>query len=222
MAAAVSIPDLGHATTAPRPPSPKELANAERDLEWWFAQREGDLQLSGAGYEPVPSHVHDQEAQARTHERRSAWAVTVARRKHDRIAPFVAPRWDWDRRDVVPGLLGLEHIQSATAIYTPRVYPDHLRILFAVERPHIECGMITLVGVALLSEVLHDAFARAHGGKAHRSLAELLDWMDVTVRKATEKSTKVPPLWCRQALTAARGARERVLEAYVMVTRGEP
>lgn len=188
-------------------PTPRQLARAESDLEWWYGPRVSELGESAQSYDVMGTVAKDScEGQANTAT--GLCGACAVCRIHTRAQSWRRSRAVRKARQVAPRVLALGELRHVAAvIYTPHPYPVVLREVFPCVRT--EPGVVTLVGVALRSGALLTAFQRAHDGKPPRDMETLQQWLVDAARLPTK------PRWLPSVQQEAREARIEVLTAYV-------
>jgi hypothetical protein len=184
--------------------SPKQLARAERDLDWWFGVRESQLGVHGAGFEPGGGPP-DQSVIDDKIVRLFDAARIAAVRRHYRVAHVL--------RRMTP-----EHIGLAGDLYRPRPAAPALHVVFAA--PALDGAswtssdaILTVTGLVPRTAPFRVEYA------AHAMSKRLgpLEWLAYVCRPRVEKGRAINsklPGWISRARSEAFAIRRAVLIAY--------
>jgi hypothetical protein len=181
----------------PRAPTPRALASAENELEYWFTRLHADLGISASGFESATSGGESDICGA-TIVRMADFRHAKAVRDYYRIRPRVCR-------------LSSESYADAEALYVPpRVHGDAeywVREYFFLDRK--TDGQVTLLGLALRTAAFSAAWASGTSKLARQPTP--LEWLQATFLKKDSSR----PRWCRESREQALRMRERVLVAYL-------
>jgi hypothetical protein len=213
MAAVDLSHDMRRGAPPPPPPpaaarvSPAKLAMADEDLEWRFRVADHAAMHFGAqGYESSGSHVFDESASAKLHDRLRSFSQAEAVKKLRKV--------DGTLRHMVPGLRA-----AAARIYATQSRWRVLSVaLMVAESAQRASGLVTLVGLLPNAEQAVSAYRRAHNDEEPETGAQLIDWVEMAITPRVVKGKTVGnqiPLWFSKAREACEGYRLDVLRDYV-------
>jgi hypothetical protein len=181
-------------------PTESALIAAEGDLEWWHAASASALGARGAGLEPSTTYWDDMAIDR-------LFEIVLSRSRKDAVGRFY-------RILRMMRQLDQRTYARAATIYHKRRYPSHLDARFWVEatdsagHPYQLC----LVGAALVTTAVREAYEKAHEGSSPQGPAQALRWVASTI-----SVNKGLPMWGYEALAQAREMRVEVLTAYAEV-----
>jgi hypothetical protein len=182
---------------APKLPSPRALASAENDLEYWFTRMHADLAISASGFEPATVGGESDICGA-TIVALADFRHAKAVRAYYRIRPRIER-------------LPPEFYADAQSLYVPpRVHGAgefFLREYFFLDRK--TDGQVTLVGLAMRTAAFAAAWLK--GTEKLKRTPTYLEWL----QSAFAEPGGSRPRWCREARDAALKLRERLLVAYL-------